>query len=214
MGLAIRKIPGGAWLAKKMVSGLGGIGKKLAARLVAPAAAAGKGAGSAAGIGFGSSFIAGASVLLGAGMGAVVAEALRALNTTIDQWAINKFGKTGKGYSAIKKFLGGNASKIPGLGGAAPIIERALGGKALGGVIPRGGASWVGERGPEMAIAGQSGTRIMPAGGSRIPQLQGALAATGAGGGGGEVIHSHVYLDGRQIAEAVDRRNKAREARR
>jgi hypothetical protein len=42
-----------------------------------------------------------------------------------------------------------------------------------------------------------------------LPQfgLEGAAAgAGGPGGTGGGVIHTHVYLDGRQIAEAVTRR--------
>jgi len=54
----------------------------------------------------------------------------------------------------------------------------------------RSGLAWVGERGPELVAMG-AGSRVFP-----------HNQSMGMAGGGGP-IHTHVYLDRREIAEAV-----------
>jgi hypothetical protein len=68
---------------------------------------------------------------------------------------------------------------------------------AGGGYVPPGGSAYVGEEGIEDVHA-------LPSGGVVVTPTGG-----GNGGGGGEatVIHTHVYLDGKQIAEVVDKHN-------
>lgn len=65
--------------------------------------------------------------------------------------------------------------------------------RASGG--PASGLTWVGERGPEL-VSLPSGSHVFS-----TPQ---SMAMTG---GGVSEVHTHIYLDGRQIAESVDRHN-------
>jgi hypothetical protein len=232
--LAIRKIPGGTWLAKHMLRGLGGLAKKMApygvqagkamgSRIAVWAAAATAG-GEGAGAGLGGAFSRRAGKFKAAGkkMGGPVGKG-------VGLGIIAGVVASGSDIlKAINDQLGGNAlfnskkTKAPSpfslkpLEGINPLRKKfwSLPGKALGGTIPRGGASWVGERGPELAIAGQSGTRIMPAPGSRVPQLQQAVGASGAGGGGDVVVQHRTYLDGRVLYESSERHARARKARR
>jgi hypothetical protein len=73
---------------------------------------------------------------------------------------------------------------------------------AQGGTTTRGGTALVGERGPELVS--------LPPAAQVIPNS--ALAVAGAGGD--SVIHTHVYLRDREIAEAIGRYTSDRLARR
>lgn len=90
-----------------------------------------------------------------------------------------------------------------------------LGGQ-LGGIIPPGGSSLVGEAGPELAIAGPRGTQIRPlSGNSRhtlpsmgvpaLPNLSDMMNIT---------VHSYVMVDKREVGRAVNNQNNYDKARR
>lgn len=77
--------------------------------------------------------------------------------------------------------------------GKGPVSSAIVGyhfGKAEGGPVSGGQSYIVGEKGPELFTPSTSGT-ITPNG--------------GWGGGGATVVHTHINLDGRQIAEVVDK---------
>ena len=88
---------------------------------------------------------------------------------------------------------------------------------ANGGMFDMGSLIWAGERGAEIvANAGGGKTGVM-----NVQQMSEAmyeavyaavLAATRGGGNGGGVQAVNVYLDGKQIAATVDKRNKERGA--
>ncbi len=72
-------------------------------------------------------------------------------------------------------------------------------GAADGGSLLTGGSLMVGERGPELVR--------LPAGASVSPLTPARLAPLAAGGAGGFMrleLHSHIFLDGKQIAENVE----------
>lgn len=75
-------------------------------------------------------------------------------------------------------------------GGAIDFVSGLLPGRASGGPVTAGRAYMVGEKGPELFVPSNSGS-IVP--NNRL----------GATGGGGETNHLHIYLDGREIGEAV-----------
>lgn len=80
---------------------------------------------------------------------------------------------------------------------------------ATGGRISGGGLSWVGERGPEL-LSLPSGSRV-------VPFRPASVEAGSSGGGGGSPfgpIHTHVHLNGREIATAVHSYAKDKDARR
>ena len=84
-------------------------------------------------------------------------------------------GLPGKAFKALENFGGGALSAV---------------GLAEGGTVgPGGTVALVGERGPELVA--------LPGGANVIPNH-----ALGALGGGG-VVHTHVYLEGREIAHAM-----------
>lgn len=84
--------------------------------------------------------------------------------------------------------LPGKALKV--LGGAASSVGNFVTGHQHGGVVrPGGELALVGEAGPEI-LSLPGGTRVTP------------NNAIGAFGGGG-VVHTHVYLEGREIAHAM-----------
>jgi hypothetical protein len=99
----------------------------------------------------------------------------------------------------ITKHLPGRI--VPGSGGAS------------GGVIPPFGSSLVGERGPEIAFAGARGTQITPlTRNSRnnfaqpsLPDLEGMINIT---------VHSHLHVERREIAHAVEQQKRYEKARR
>ena len=72
--------------------------------------------------------------------------------------------------------------------------------KGSGGLIPSGTAAWVGDRGPELAVAGVGGTMIHPMGSTPpIAQPQhGALAVSDIL----RPVHVHVDVDRREIGRA------------
>ena len=70
------------------------------------------------------------------------------------------------------------------LGGAASLLQE-------GGSVTHGGAAIVGEAGPELVY--------LPTGSQVVPNH----AIGGAAGSGGGVVHTHVYLDTREIASAL-----------
>ena len=88
---------------------------------------------------------------------------------------------------------------------------------ANGGMFDMGSLIWAGERGAEIvANAGGGKTGVM-----NVQQMSEAMyeavyaaviAANRGGGGGGGVQAVNVYLDGKQIAATVDKRNKERGA--
>jgi hypothetical protein len=100
-------------------------------------------------------------------------------------------------FSAISEIpgkIGGALDKIPGVKGAKKVVGKAKSavGLATGGVTTSAGTALVGERGPELLV--------LPAAASVIP-LQGS---SGFGGGPGVMeVRVPVFLDRRQIAEAV-----------
>jgi hypothetical protein len=79
-------------------------------------------------------------------------------------------------------------------------IKKGFGGKATGGIIgaatggARGGLTWVGEQGPELARL-PYGSTVYPAGQSRQMAM--------AGGGGGQPIQVNLVLDGKVVARAL-----------
>lgn len=111
-----------------------------------------------------------------------------------------------------------NPLKLPGkiLGGAEKLISGiphphlAQGTQNWG-----GGASWVGERGPELLNIPR-GASVIPTGQSYFDPRRHVPNPAPAGASGdvfGE-IHSHIYIDGRHAAEAVDKFHAKRKARR
>jgi|GEM_PF-3113696 hypothetical protein len=64
----------------------------------------------------------------------------------------------------------------------------------------------VGEDGPELDIPDHSGTIVPKSGWGQFATPALLPASTGRGGGGATstIVHTHIYLDGRQIAEVVD----------
>jgi tape measure domain-containing protein len=72
-------------------------------------------------------------------------------------------------------------------------------GLAAGGDVTHGGWFTVGERGPELAYL-PAGSAVRPIAGAPV---QGAL--TGQGMPGELVVHSHLHLDGKHVAESTDR---------
>jgi hypothetical protein len=78
---------------------------------------------------------------------------------------------------------------------------------AAGGVIRASGAALVGEQGPEI-VSLPRGATVWP-----TPAVQ-AMGANAPGGGAGQTIVTKVYLDRRQIAEAVGTYASDRIARR
>lgn len=135
------------------------------------------------------------------------------------EWAWRKIRPI---VDAISSFMSGASDFF---GGTGPIsaanqrgLTRALTGQAAappgtphnarGGRILRGGMAWVGERGAELLS--------LPAGASIWPRARAALAAPLPGPAGGYdrdlVVHTHLILDGREIAVSVDRHVGARKA--
>lgn len=92
-------------------------------------------------------------------------------------------------FSSLGSSIKSDISKIPVVGGALSKIAGAFAG---GGDVPTSGSYLVGERGPEIVT--------LTRGQTVIPNHQINL-----GGGGGGTIHTHVYLDRREIALAVAR---------
>lgn len=91
--------------------------------------------------------------------------------------------------------------------GANPSLQ------ARGGITRRGGLSWVGERGPELLS--------LPAGATVIPRNRAALVSplpSGDPAAAGDArvleVHTHLHLDGREIAIATSRHVAAAGARR
>jgi hypothetical protein len=89
-------------------------------------------------------------------------------------------------------------------------------GGQTGGVIPPGGMSFVGEAGPELAIAGPRGTQIRPlssnsrhtlpsVGIPALPDLSDMMNIT---------VHSYVMVDKREVGRAVNNQNAYDRARR
>lgn len=88
-----------------------------------------------------------------------------------------------KANSTIRLSFPTNVGNIGYIGGA----------RASGGPVSSGGAYIVGEEGPEMFVPSSSGNIVPNDQLSRVS------------GGGVSEVHTHIYLDGRQIAESVDR---------
>ena len=93
-----------------------------------------------------------------------------------------------KANSTIRLSFPTNVGNIGYIGGA----------RASGGPVSSGGAYIVGEEGPEMFVPSSSGNIVPNDQLSRVS------------GGGVSEVHTHIYLDGRQIAESVDRHNADR----
>ena len=128
--------------------------------------------------------------------GAVMA-VVHAIETLIDKLKlIPSLVKKIPGAGLVGKGLGA-------LGGAGGRVAGIFGGQA-GGVVPRRSPVLVGERGPELLS--------LPAGAAVTPLPQPALAAAAVGGP--QTIITRVYLDRRQIAEAVGSYTADRVARR
>jgi len=100
--------------------------------------------------------------------------------------------KIGSPFKKALGGVGGFASKLNPFGGQH------------GGVVPRASRVLVGERGPEMLTL-PTGAKITP-----LPFSGSAALA----GGGEAVIHTHVYVDRREIARAVGRYTSDKLARR
>lgn len=97
--------------------------------------------------------------------------------------------KVGGGVSGAFRAIPGAG---PALGAGVDLLDNVTG-QATGGVTRRAGLSWVGERGPEL-LRLPVGARVDP-----LPPSSHAL------GGGETVVHTHVHLDGREIARSVNR---------
>lgn len=84
-----------------------------------------------------------------------------------------------------------------------------FGGRATGGQIGLGQSSWVGEAGPEIATATPYGTQVTPLGSGATPgdtpDLRGALHI---------ILHSHVYMNRREVATAYNEEKAFNDARR
>ena len=102
--------------------------------------------------------------------------------------------------------IGGALNYLPGVGiatGIAGLFHQ------HGGMIPMGGMGFAGEAGMEMITVTPGGARITPMGAGR-PLDIGAILS---GAMGNLSSHSHLYLDGRQVAESTAKYNLATEAR-
>lgn len=100
----------------------------------------------------------------------------------------------GMAAKAISGPLGALGHILGGIGGAIGGVTGAIGGlfgghHAAGGPVEAGKFYVVGERGPELLMAGGPGM-VYP---------------HGAAGGGSTVVHTHIYLDGRVLADVVDK---------
>jgi hypothetical protein len=91
------------------------------------------------------------------------------LNRALLKWALNDLGITGKGgfiediFGSIKGIFGGGGSSSGGLGGILGGIGDFFGGFfAEGGRLKPGQFGVVGERGPELAYAGNAPLNITP----------------------------------------------------
>ncbi len=150
---AIRKIPGGTWLAKKLLSGLGGLGAKLFARLVGPETAAATTAGRTAGIAGGTAMTAGVALGI-AGIGVVITDRLNKVRTDIiDPW-IKDHIPGGSALNAVTNFVGKNADKIPGVGGQ---FTSQIFGKGKGKKKARGGPILGSGRGDHVPLLAEPG---------------------------------------------------------
>lgn len=109
------------------------------------------------------------------------------------------------GFERIGSILDSIASKIRNLPTPSSLLS-SLPGFAVGTLAAPAGMAWVGERGPEL-VRFRGGERVYTAGQSRSMTRntpgQSADVDTGP-----IVIHTHVNLDGEQIAESVSRTNR------
>jgi hypothetical protein len=113
---------------------------------------------------------------------------------------------------ALLDVLRGAVSHLPIPGFLKGRLEDALGiGAAAMGGYMRGGPTVVGEHGPELVNLPR-GAHVSPHNALRAAAA--TFAAPAAAGAGGGVIHTHVYLNGREIASAVGRDTEDRMARR
>lgn len=145
------------------------------------------GAGARIGSSFASAFIRGIT-----GVGLAVAMQKWVNDAARDAGILPEEGSGGGALDAVT----GGSSALEHLQRLIPHIP----GFASGGMIPSGTAAWVGERGPELAVAGANGAMIHPMGSSpAIAQPQrGALAVSDML----PPVHVHVDLNRREIGRA------------
>lgn len=125
------------------------------------------------------------------------------INYIIDKWNGLSFG-----IPAVNTHIKG-IGKVGGFTLDTPNMPRL----AMGGTVTSAGLGLVGENGPEIRHLGRGASVIpLPRAARAFPQA--ALAGALAGGGGGGQIVTKVYLDKRQIAEAVHEHTADRLARR
>ena len=102
--------------------------------------------------------------------------------------AINKIGQ-------VADKLGGSKNLLESVPGVGPLARAIPDGRAAGGPVSRGKPYVVGEEGPELFTPSRDG-RIIP------------------NGGGDTVVHTHVHLDGKQVAESTLRHARKKKSTR
>jgi hypothetical protein len=117
------------------------------------------------------------------------------------QFLIDKLGVLAKWVVDHASMLGALGRLASGQGIDVNAFTTGLGnGRARGGPIVGGGLYRVGENGSaESYMLATGGGYVIPDGGAA------ARRSSSSGGGSGQVIHTHVYLNGREIALAVGR---------
>jgi hypothetical protein len=146
-------------------------------------------------------------------LGGLAGRLMRWCGAIIGHIARGIAGAPGAIKDALLRVLGGaiDAAPLPGVLKGKLKDWLGVDGMAAGGYVSSGGVKLVGEQGPELVTLPR-GAYVTPnrslrgAGGTFAP-----MAAT-AGAGGGEV-HTHVYLNGREIARAVGQDTADRVAR-
>lgn len=109
------------------------------------------------------------------------------------------FDAIGSSINAINNFMDTSAHGT----------QRGIPGRAGGGPVDAGQPYWMGENGPELFVPGTSGTiltqgQIAAMGGSGgTPGGGSGGAGSQASGGGDQVIHQHIHLDGKEIWSGI-----------
>jgi hypothetical protein len=160
-------------------------------------------AGNKAGKAFGAGFVIGAAIGLGLIVDTIIGEVLKKLG--VDTLPGQKT------HNPIQGTLGYLKDQVEKLNNPRALFPR-IGG-ATGGLIPQGGAAWVGESGPEIATANPWGTQITPLSRNgleslrpaELPNMSGALNI---------YLTTSVQVNRREIARAYSEETSYITARR
>ena len=134
---------------------------------------------------------------VGPGLEDMFTRLIRGLSRVVG-WVGHLVGWFGRLFGAIGDAAGALGGFLDSISKAQPGLNVFSSGRGFG--VPHAAGGWVGLHGPELGLLGEKGPEYIVSN-----DKLGGMGGGGMGGPHSTVIHTHIYLDGRTIAEVVDR---------